>query len=117
MDDVNRYIDTEILQNLSKGFEFVQYSQIARAIRVKAVQCLDETLPTQERPDFYERVLQSCDQLAEIFDISSREEPHIPGPPFDEMKRFQQKLKNYALPTEHLLLSYYKELCQEPSPV
>lgn len=117
MDDVNRYIDNEVLQNLYKGLEPVQYSRVACAIRIKVLQCLKELLPQQEPPDFYERVLQSFNQLAANFDIVCRQEPHIPGPPCDEVTTFLRTLQTCALTTEQLQLTYFRELCRISSPV
>ena len=117
MKDVNRYIDVEILQQLYKGLEPVQYSRVACAIRIKVLQCLRELLPLQEPPDFFERVLQSFDQLAAYFELVCREEPHIPGPPCGEILTFRRTLQTCALTTEKLQLMYYTEICQIHSPV
>jgi hypothetical protein len=117
MEDVYRYIRNELLENLYKGLEPVQYSRVACAIRIKVLQCLRELLPTQEPPDFFERVLQSFNQLADSFDIDCREEPHKPGPPCDEITTFRRTLQTCALTTEQLQLSYFRELCQVHSPV
>lgn len=97
--------------------EIVQYSRVACAIRIKVLQCLKELLPIQEPPDFYERVLRSFDQLSAYFDIVCRQEPHIPGPPCDEINTFRRTLQSYALTTQQLQLSYFRELCQASFPV
>jgi hypothetical protein len=88
MKDVNRYIDQEILQQLYKGLETVQYSRVACAIRIKTLQCLRELLPLQEPPDFYERVLVSFDDLAANFEAVCCEDPLLPGPPCEEITTF-----------------------------
>src|SRR5689334_22465676 len=116
MEDVNRYIDKEILEHLYKGLEPVQYSRVACAIRLKVLQCLKDLLPNQEPPEFIERILQSYDQLAANFDIVCRENPNIPGPPCDEIKTFRRTLQTCALTTEQLQLTYYREICQIYSP-
>jgi hypothetical protein len=112
MEDVNRYIEKELLQNLYRGLEQVQYSRVACAIRIKVLQCLKELLPTKEPPEFFERVLQSFDQLAANLDYLCREESDMPGPPCDEVTTFRRTLQTYALTTEQLQLSYFRELCQ-----
>jgi hypothetical protein len=117
MKDVNRYIDQEILHQLYKGLEPVQYSRVACAIRIKSLQCFRELLPLQEPPVFYVRVLQSFDQLAEYFEDVCREEPHLPGPPCDEITTFRRTLQTCALTTEQLQLCYFREICQIHSPV
>lgn len=117
MKDVNRYIDTEILQQLYKGLEPVQYSRVACAIRIRVLQCLRELLPSKEPPDFFARVLQSFDQLAQYFELVCREEPHIPGPPCEEVNTFRKTLKTCAYTTEDLQLMYFTEICQIHSPV
>ena len=117
MKDVNRYIDQEILHQLYKGLEPVQYSRVACAIRIKALQCLRELLPIQEPPNFYERVLQSFDQLAAYFEAVCREEPHLPGPLCDEITTFRRTLQTCAFTTEQLQLCYFREICQIHSPV
>lgn len=114
---MNQYIDIEVLHNLYKGLEIVQYSRVACAIRSKVLQCLTELLPQREPPDFYERVSRSFKQLAIYFETVCRQEPHIPGPPCDEINTFQRTLKTFALTTEELQLSYFKELCQVSFPV
>ena len=114
---MNQYIDSEVLHNLHKGLETVQYSRVACAIRIKVLQCLKDLLPTQDPPDFYERVLRSFDELAVYFDFVCREEPHIPGPPCDEMNAFRRTLQTCALTTQQLQLSYFRELCQASFPV
>ena len=90
---------------------------MACAIRTKVLQCLKELLPPQERPEFYESVLRSFDQLAIYFDSVCRQEPHIPGPPCDEINAFRRILQACALTTEQLQLSYFRELCQASFPV
>jgi hypothetical protein len=117
MEDVHRYIDKEVLEHLYKGLEPVQYSRVACAIRIKVLQCLRDLLPVKEPPDFFERVLQSFDQLAQYFDIVCREVPEIPGPPCDEIITFRRILQTCALTTEQLQLSYFREICQIHSPV
>jgi hypothetical protein len=117
MKDVNRYIDQEILQRLYIGLETVQYSRVACAIRIKALQCLREQLPVQEPPAFYSRVLNSFDQLAHYFEAVCREEPGLPGPPCIEIETFRRRLQTYALTTEALQRLYFHEVCQIHSPV
>jgi hypothetical protein len=117
MKDVNRYIDQEILHQLYKGLEPVPYLRVACAIRIKTLQCLKKLLPLEEPPDFYERVLKSFDELAAYFEAVCRQEPDIPGPPCDEITPFRRTLQTYALTTEQLQLSYFKELCQIHSSV
>ncbi len=117
MKDVNRYIDTEILQQLYKGLESVQYSRVACAIRIKVLQCLRELLPLQEPPDFFKRVLESFDHLASYFDAVCREDPLLPGPPCDEITTFRRTLQTCALTTEELQLRYFREICNVHSPV
>jgi hypothetical protein len=117
MQDVNRYIDVEILQQLYKGLETVHYSRVACAIRIKVLQCLRELLPAQEPPDFFERVLKSFDQLADYFERVCRGDPNLPGPPCEEVSIFRQALQTCALTTEQLQLSYFKKICQTHSPV
>jgi hypothetical protein len=112
MEDVNRYIEKELLQNLYRGLEQVQYSRVACAIRIKVLQCLRDLLPIKEPPEFFERVLQSFDQLAANLDYFCREESDMPGPPCDEVTTFRRTLQTYALTTEQLQLSYFRELCQ-----
>ncbi|UJR27967.1 hypothetical protein I4U23_009225 [Adineta vaga] len=116
MKDVNRYIDQQILHQLYKGLEPVQYSRVACAIRIKTLQCLRELLSLQEPPNFYERVLQSFDQLAAYFEAVCREEPHLPGPPCDEITTLRRTLQTCALTTEQLQLCYFREICQIHSP-
>ncbi len=117
MEDVNRYIDKELLHHLYRGLEQVQYSRVACAIRIKVLQCLKELLPIKEPAEFFQHVLQSFDQLADYLDSVCREEPHIPGPPCDEVTIFRRILQTYALTTEQLQLSYFRELCQAASAV
>lgn len=76
------------------------------------LQCLSELLPLKKPPEFYERVLQLLNELAIYFEKVCRQEADIPGPPCDEIHTFQRTLKTYALKTELLQLSYFKELCQ-----
>ncbi|CAF2732913.1 unnamed protein product [Rotaria sp. Silwood2] len=116
MNDINQYIDQEILHKLYSGLEKVQYSRAACAIRLKALQCLRESLPLQEPPDFYERVLQSFDRLASYFETVCREEQHIPGPPCEEVTTFRRTLQQFALSTEQLQLIYFQEISQTHSP-
>ncbi len=117
MKDVNRYIVEEILQRLYTGLEPVQYSRVACAIRIKVLQCLREELPLQEPPDFFNRVLQSFEQLAAYFDEVCREKPHLPSPPCDEITTFRRMLQTCAFTTEQLQLIYFREICQIHSPV
>ena len=112
MEDVIRYIYKELLHNLNRGLEQVQYSRVACAIRIKVLQCLKELLPTKEPAEFFQHVLESFDQLAAELDFVCREEPHIPGPPCNEVTMFRRILQTYALTTEQLQLSYFRELCQ-----
>ncbi|CAF4296215.1 unnamed protein product, partial [Rotaria sordida] len=116
MKDINQYIDHEILRKLYGGLESVQYSRVACAIRLKALQCLRELLPLQEPPDFYERVLQSFDRLAIYFESVCREEQDIPGPPCEEITTFRRRLQQFALSTEQLQLIYFREITQTLSP-
>jgi hypothetical protein len=117
MKDVNRYIDLEILQHLYKGLETVQYSRVACAIRIKVLQCLRELLPLQEPPEFFQRVLQSFEQLATNLELVCREDPLLPGPPCDEITTFRRTLQTCALTTEELQLSYFREICHVHCPV
>ena len=117
MNDVNQYIDQSILHQLYKGLEQVQYSRVACAIRIKTLQCLRELLPLQERPDFYERVLKSFDNLAEYFDDVCREDAAMLGPPCNEIVTFRRLLQTHSLTTEALQISYFREICQLRSPV
>ncbi|CAF4395340.1 unnamed protein product [Rotaria sp. Silwood2] len=116
MNDINQYIDQEILRKLYAGLEKVQYSRVACAIRIKALQCLRELLPLQESPDFYERVLQSFGHLALYFEKVCRGEQHIPGPSCEEVTTFRRTLQQFALSTEQLQLIYFREITQTPSP-
>ncbi|CAF1432139.1 unnamed protein product, partial [Rotaria sordida] len=116
MKDINQYIDQEILRKLYGGLESVQYSRVACAIHLKALQCLRELLPLQEPPDFYERVLQSFDRLAIYFESVCREEQDIPGPPCEEITTFRRRLQQFALSTEQLQLIYFREITQTHSP-
>ncbi|CAF2345788.1 unnamed protein product [Rotaria sp. Silwood2] len=116
MNDMNQHIDQEILRKLYAGLEKVQYSRVACAIRLKALQCLRELLPLQESPDFYERVLQSFGHLALYFERVCREEQHIPGPSCEEITTFRRTLQQFALSTEQLQLIYFREITQTPSP-
>ncbi|CAF0823207.1 unnamed protein product [Rotaria sp. Silwood1] len=116
MNDINQYIDQEILLKLYGGLEKVQYSRVACAIRIKALQCLRELLPLQEPPDFYERVLQSFDHLAAYFETVCREEQHIPSPPCEEITTFRRTLQQFALSTEQLQLLYFQEITQTNPP-
>jgi hypothetical protein len=74
-------------------------------------------LPLQGPPEFFERVLQSFDELTRYFDRVCREEPHLPGPPCAEIGTFRETLKTCSLTTEELQLRYFKEICQMHSPV
>ncbi|CAF3534518.1 unnamed protein product [Adineta steineri] len=116
MKDVNRYIDQEILHQLYKGLEPVQYSRVACAIRIKTLQCLRISLPPQEPPTFYQRVIESFDHLAAYFEAVCREDPQLPGPPCDEITTFRRSLQTGALTTEQLQLAYFKEICQYEYP-
>ncbi|CAF4770386.1 unnamed protein product [Rotaria sp. Silwood1] len=116
MKDINQYIGQEILLKLYEGLEKVQYSRVACAIRIKALQCLRELLPLQEPPDFYERVLQSFDHLAAYFETVCREEQHIPSPPCEEITTFRRTLQQFALSTEQLQLLYFQEITQTNPP-
>ncbi|CAF0826106.1 unnamed protein product [Adineta ricciae] len=115
MKEVNKYVDQEILHQLYKGLEPVQYSRVACAIRIKTLQCLRELLPLQEPPVFYERVLQSFDQLAAYFEAVCREEPHLPGPPCEEIAALRSTLQTCALTTEQLQLCYFREIAHKTS--
>ena len=116
-DVINRYLDQEILQQLYKGLEKVQYSRVACAIRIKTLQCLREQLPLQEPPDFYGRVLKSFDELANYFEDVCREQSHLPVLPCEEVVAFRRILLTYALTTEDLQLRYFREVSQIHSPV
>ncbi len=74
-------------------------------------------MPLQEPPEFFERVLQSFDELTRYFDCICREDPHLPGPTCAEIETFRETLKTCALTTEELQLRYFKEICQTHSPV
>jgi len=102
MKNVYLYIDQEILHQLHRGLERVQYSRVACAIRIKSLQCLRELLPLQEPANFYERVLRSFDEFAAYFEDVCREESHLPSPPCDEITTFRRTLQTYALTTEQL---------------
>ena len=117
MKEVNKYVDQEILHQLYKGLEPVQYSRVACAIRIKTLQCLQELLPLQEPPAFYERVLQSFDHLAAYFEAVCREEPHLPGPPCEKIAALRSTLQTCALSTEQLQLCYFREIAHKTSSV
>ncbi|CAF2572187.1 unnamed protein product [Rotaria sp. Silwood2] len=116
MNDINQYIDQEILLKLYSGLEKVRYSPVACAIRMKTLECLRKSLPLQEPPDFYERVLQSFNSLVSYFETVCREEEHIPGPPCEKVTTFRRTLQQYALSTEQLQLIYFQEITQTHSP-
>ncbi|CAM4903671.1 unnamed protein product [Rotaria socialis] len=116
MTDIHQYIDRQILQQLHEGLETVQYSRVASAIRIKALQCFKELLPFNVPPDFYKRVLSSFDLLANYFEEVCREKSHTPGPPCDEEKAFRSILENYALSTEQLQLMYFLHITLARSP-
>ncbi|CAF4510219.1 unnamed protein product, partial [Didymodactylos carnosus] len=106
------YIDT-ILKNLWDGLEEVQYTGIAGAVRSKTLQCLIQTLPQKEPPEFYQRVLSSLDELTRYFDdICLPIEAQL-----EEVKTFRTWLESYSLTTEQLQLNYFKEMTSDSSPL
>ncbi|CAF1528076.1 unnamed protein product [Rotaria magnacalcarata] len=116
MTDIHQYIDQQILQQLHEGLEIVQYSRVASAIRIKALQCFKELLPFNVPPDFYKRVLTSFDLLANYFEEVCREKSHTRGPPCDEEKAFRSILEKCALSTEQLQLMYFLHITLARSP-
>ena len=117
MKDVYRYIDHEILEELHKGLERVQYSRVACAIRLKTFQCLQKLLPLHESSDFYLRVLRSLEDLAGYFEDVCCEESSIIPPPCEEITIFRRTLQTYALTIEQLQLLYYRELIEILNPM
>ena len=81
------------------------------------MQCLRELLPSREPAEFYGRVLKSFERLSGYFEAVCREEPHIPGPPCEEVATFRRTLLTYSKTTEELELIYFRELAYPQSPV
>ncbi|CAF1256747.1 unnamed protein product [Rotaria sp. Silwood1] len=117
MRDMNHYIDQEILYKLRRGVETAQYFRVACAIRIEVLKYLRDFLPSQEPPEFYERVLQSFDRLTAYFELVCREEQDVPCSPCEEFATFRRTLEQYAIPTTHLQLIYFQEITQTHSPV
>lgn len=100
------------MEKLYQGFEKTQYSRLATAIHIKTMECLTKLLPLKEPADFYERVLQSLDELTEYFDHVCCVESCSAAPACEEQNTFKQILQRCTMSTETLELDYFQELCK-----